>query len=111
MNLASLSKQITELKESLPKEPSPEALEARRWLAGLTPAEIDRAGAILIDADNGQEPTEGDIAFHQEIAAREPVDLPAIDPRQPVCVICRGQPAYPRDGSLPLCQGCYDDEL
>ena len=109
--LTNLEKRLDALAEWA-RPPNPQAEETRRFLAALTSAEIDRAGAILIDADDGVQPTEEDLAFLAELESREPVDLPPIDPRQPVCNICRGQPAWSRDGALPLCQGCHDaDEL
>ena len=111
MKISTVKRAIEELSAALPSPPSPEALEARRWLAALSAEEANKAAEIMIDAQNGQEPTEEDQAFLKELESREPVDLAPIDPRQPVCNICRGQPAWSRDGSLPLCQGCYDDEL
>jgi len=109
MNLKSVTKEIAELKGLLPPEPTPQDLEARRFLAALTPEEIDRAAEILIDAQNGQEPTPEEMAFLAELEAREPVDLPPIDRSRPACHICGLQPATERGNppSRPICDSCF----
>lgn len=91
----------------LPPYPTPEDLEAQRFMASLTPEEIDKAGEILIDAS----PTPEDMVFMADLAAREPADLPRVDSSQPVCHICGQQPAYPRDGSWSICEACYSAML
>ena len=106
--LTNLEKRLEELAEWA-RPPNPQAEETRRFLAALTPEEIDRAAEILIDAQNGKQPTEEDMAFLAELESREPVDLPAIDPRQPVCHICGQQPAFERGNppSWPICDSCF----
>ena len=109
--LKSTLKEIEELKSQLPRPPSPEDMELMAYMASLTPEEIARAGQILIRMDNGKQPTPEDIAFILELDARPPVTLPQIDPTQLQCFICGQQPAYPRDGSEPICEPCYKSML
>jgi hypothetical protein len=45
------------------------------------------------------------------MAAREPVDLPVIDRNHPQCIVCGGQPAWPRDGGMPYCEACWRSTL
>lgn len=107
-SLSGLEKRLDELAEWA-RPPNPQDLETRRWLAGLTPAEIDRAAMIMIDAENGKHPTEEDMAFLAELESREPVDLAPIDRSRPVCHICGQQPAFERGNppSWPICDSCF----
>lgn len=110
MSIAPLERRLDELTEWA-RPPNPQAEETRRFLAALTPEEIDKAAEILIDAENGKQPTEEDMAFLKELESREPVDLPKTDPSQAVCSICGGQPAYERCSppTMPICEPCWKD--
>ena len=91
------------------RSPDPERAESARWLAALSWEEISRGGEILTRMGNDQEPTAEDMAFLLELARRPPVDLPPVDPSQPVCFVCGQQPATERGHppSNPVCEDCW----
>ena len=61
---------------------------------GLTQAESETLAEIL-----------------ERVDSRPPVSLPPINPNEPRCNCCGEQPAYERDGSLPICDECFREMI
>lgn len=87
--------------------------DCRGFLAGLSWAELDKMSEIFIKHElAGDKPyenlSEAEIAFLAPIFERPVQPVPPIDHSKPACIACGNQPAFERDGSLPLCDKCFE---
>jgi hypothetical protein len=107
--LKTTQKEIAEIRELLPRPPTAEDEATARFMAKFTAREIIKIGNILARADNGEEPTEAEMAFLQEMADRPAPPLAPIVQGQPICRLCKKQPASERRLDFgTLCDDCFD---
>ncbi len=86
--------------------------EERAWFYRFTPSEIGLIGNILINhklaGDHLLEKlTQEEIDILNALLSRPILPMPPINKNEPRCNVCGEQPAYERDGSLPICDACY----
>lgn len=89
------------------KEPNND--EYRAFRAKFTREEFDIVGNLLVThRTRGLTQAESETLAEilERVESRSPVSLPPIIHGEPRCNCCGEQPAYERDGSLPICDEC-----
>jgi hypothetical protein len=107
--LKSTQKEIADIRELLPRQPTAEDEATARFMAKFTTREIIKIGDILVRLDRGEEPTEEEATFLHEMEDRPAPPLAPIIPGQPVCAHCNKQPASKRELDFGICcDDCFD---
>lgn len=90
------------------KEPMNDKYRAFR--AKFTREEFALVGDLLVmhrTRDLTQAESETLAKILERVESRSPASLPPIIHGEPRCNCCVEQPAYERDGSLPICDECF----
>jgi hypothetical protein len=111
MKFDSLERRLEWVVDRTPRGETEEEKLQRARLSRYTNEELAELTYIITMAERrGTSLTEEEAkklnAILESVEAR-PLVITEIDPDQPVCHICKNQPAFERDGSWPLCDRCY----